>query len=321
MASGLDFPSSFAISPDGRVFFTERLRGTIRVLRGWSFPREGEEEPFATLRVAQRAETGLLGLALHPSFPRIPYVYVYYTYQEGQALYNRVSRLREEEGKEVDEEVLLDKIPAASFHNGGALAFGPDGKLYVTTGDSTVSSLAQERESLAGKVLRLNDDGAIPADNPFPGSPVYTLGHRNVFGIAFHPQTGQPYITENGTSRDDEVNRLTPGANYGWPLHLGVAQVSGFVDPILTFSPNIAPTRALFYTGDQLPTPYQGNLFFGDWNTGSLHLLVLDAAGNVQEHQVVLQLPGQGILDVEQGPDGHMYLSTASAIYRVVVGP
>jgi glucose/arabinose dehydrogenase len=251
-------------------------------------------------------------------------VYVYYTYEDGEAVYNRVSRLREEAGKAVDEEVLLGRIPAAPFHNGGVLTFGPDGKLYITTGDATESSLAQDRSSLAGKVLRLNDDGAIPDDNPFPGSPVYTLGHRNVFGIAFHPASGQPYITENGTSRDDEVNRLLPGANYGWPFHLGVAHATGYQDPLFTFTPNIAPTQAVFYTGDQLPGQYQGNLFFGDWNTGSLHRVVLDETGAVKQHEVVLRVPGGGILDVEQGPDGYLYFSTASAIYtsaiyRVVV--
>jgi|GEM_PF-549332 len=318
MASGLQFPSSFAIAPDGRVFTTERSQGTVRVLKNW----QKEADPWATLSVAQGGEKGLLGLVLHPGFPQAPYVYVYYTYMDGNSVYNRVSRLREENGKAVEEQVLLNQMPGASYHIGGVLAFGSDGKLYITTGDTTNAPLAQDPSSLAGKVLRLNDDGTVPQDNPIPGSPVYTLGHRNVFGIAFRPASGQPYITENGPNEDDELNRLLPGANYGWPLHLGIDHAPGFEDPILAFGPvQIAPTQAVFYTGYQLPGQYRGNLFFGDWNTGSLHRVVLDMAGDVEEHGVVLSIPGNGIVDVEQGPDGQLYFSTATAIYRVVVQP
>lgn len=305
-----------AFAADGRLFFTERLAGRVRVMVDGRLLAE----PVAELPVAQAMETGLLGLALHPQFPRTPYLYVYYTAQTSLgALFNRVVRLRLSGNTSVGMEVVLDRIPGAAIHNGGILAFGPDDKLYVTTGDATRSGSAQDLGSLAGKVLRLDDDGTIPQDNPFVGSPVYTYGHRNVFGLAFHPKTGAAYITENGPQENDEVNLLRPGANYGWPLVTGMAGDPRFVDPLLTFTPNIAPTQALFSTGGKLDREYQGDLFFGDWNLGGLHRVLLGSpqADRVAREDVVYRHREGGIVGLAQGPDGYLYFSTADAIYRL----
>ncbi|MFQ5879470.1 MAG: PQQ-dependent sugar dehydrogenase, partial [Dehalococcoidia bacterium] len=261
VAEGLEFPVSIAFAPDGRIFYNERLTGRIRIIQ------EGQvlPEPFAQLDVVTRAETGLLGLTLDPAFQENGFLYVYHTYQAGGGIRNRVARFRAQGNQGVEMEVILDGIPAAAIHNGGILEFGPDGKLYVATGDATQRRRAQDVDFLGGKTLRLNPDGAIAEDNPFPGSPVYSLGHRNVFGMAFRPQTGALYITENGPASDDEINLVTAGGNYGWPEVLGVANDQRYIDPIATYTPVIAPTEADFYSGDVYPQQYRGNLFFGDW--------------------------------------------------------
>ena len=317
MLDGLDLPTSLAFAGDGRLFFTERRTGRVRLVQdGLLAP-----EPVLELDVVQLRETGLLGLALHPGFPEPPYMYVYYTYAPtGGRIANQVARFRFQDGRATQMEVLLDGIPASSIHNGGVLGFGPDGKLYVTVGDAGRSSNAQDTESLLGKVVRLNADGTIPEDNRFRGSPVYSFGHRNIFGLAFHPITGDVFITENGPQVNDEVNLVRPGGNYGWPEVTGRASDSRYVDPLITFTPNIAPTQAIFYTGDRLGEAYQGDLFFGDWNRGELHRLRLAEPQYQQAvgHQVVYRHTGSGIVGLAQGPDGYLYFSTVDAIYRLI---
>lgn len=315
-ATGLSFPVSIAFAPDGRIFVNERTTGKIRVIQNGVLA----PQPFAQLDVVLIGETGLLGLALHPNYERQPYVYVYYTYRAASGeVFNRVARFQELEGEAKNMEIILDRIPAAGIHNGGILAFGRDGKLYVSTGDTADTSLAQRLDSLAGKVLRLNPDGTIPVDNPFPGSPVYSLGHRNVFGLAFHPVTGRLYITENGPARDDELNIILPGGNYGWPIVLGVAHDPRFIDPIRTYTPNIAPTGLAFVVMQQLPAFYRFNLLFGDWNTGRLHRIILEPPDymTVQGEEIILDL-SEGILDVKSGPDGTIYLTTPTAILKLL---
>lgn len=313
----LDFPTSIVFAPDGRLFVAERLAGRVRIIEDGKL----KGEPFVELEVVTLRETGLLGVALHPAFPEMPYVYMYYTYRGEDGLpYNRVVRFRDQGGEGVDMEIILDRLPAARIHNGGVIAFGPDGKLYVAIGDTAHSALAQDLQALAGKVLRLNPDGSIPQDNPFPGSPVFSLGHRNIYGLAFHPLTGELYITENGPSTDDEVNVIQAGGNYGWPNVLGKAFDPRYTDPILTFTPNIAPTNALFYTGDVLSPEYRDNLFFGDWNTGSIRRVVLQGPDyrQVSKEEVVLRPRLGGVVGLVQGPDGHVYFTTPGGVFRLV---
>ena len=328
VASGLAWPVSFAFVPQGAplgplrappetIVYNELFTGNVTaVADGQSLGR------VANVTVSTNGEQGLLGLALAPDYRTAPWAYVYYTYLNatlGAAL-NRVSRLwlgtPGLPGPQV-EEILLDGIPAATNHNGGILGFAPDGTLFATTGDARVPSNAQDNASLSGKVLRIDRDGSIPADNPVPGSPVYTLGHRNVFGLAFHPVTGTPYVSENGPTQDDEVNVLEAGRNYGWPLTTGAAGDPRFVDPILTYASVIAPTGLAFYTGSYVP--WRDALFLGDWNRGDLHRLTLGGATyrQVLGDAVEDSVGSQGILDVEDGPDGYLYASTTDAIYRV----
>ncbi|MBI4338240.1 MAG: PQQ-dependent sugar dehydrogenase [Chloroflexi bacterium] len=317
VVQGVEWVTALAFAPDGRLFFTERLKGTVRVFQDGQL----SPEPVVQLPVVSNLpEAGLLGLALHPDFSNAPWVYVYYTYRQGQSNLNQVARFPLEGQQAGPLGVVLDKLPAAGIHNGGAIAFGPDRLLYVPVGDTTQRDAAQAPVQPAGKVHRVRPDGGVPDDNPFPGSTVYTLGHRNMFGIAFHPQTGRPYITENGPNVDDELNLLRPGGNYGWPRFTGVANDPRYVDPLLTYTPNIAPTGIAFYTGDKLPPQYSGRLFFGDYNTGSLHMVELGgpAQDQVVRQEVVLRLLGEGIISVANGPDGYLYLGTRRGIHRVV---
>lgn len=229
LVSGLEIPWALALLPDGGMLITERP-GRIRyydVVEGL------REEPLLTLpQVEHRGEGGLLGITIHPSFEISPYVYVYYTYLSDSALRNRVSRYTMDGLNLTEEEIIIDAIPAASIHNGGRIRFGPDECLYVTTGDAAHPELAQSLESLAGKILRITDDGGIPVDNPFSGSPVYSLGHRNPQGLAWDLR-GWLWATEHGAQATDELNRIQPGLNYGWPVITGDQTMRGLEAPTL----------------------------------------------------------------------------------------
>lgn len=223
LASGLDIPWGMAFVPDGRLFVTERP-GRLRVIVA------GVLQPAAvvTLPVEATGEGGLLGLAADPGFATNGHLYVYYTYRSGANLFNRVARLAVTGSSAVQDRVLLEGIPGASNHDGGRIKVGPDGLLYVTTGDAGNSSLSQDQGSLASKILRMTRDGAVPPGNPFPSSYVYTLGHRNPQGLAWD-SSGTLYATEHGPSSNDEVNRVGAGLNYGWPTIVGSGGTAPFV--------------------------------------------------------------------------------------------
>lgn len=270
------------------------------------------EEPAARLNIAAVGEAGLLGLALDPDFQSNSYLYVYYTYRNAAgALKNRVERLTIRDNKALDSKVLIDGIPANSIHDGGRLKFGPDGKLYITTGDSGTAQLSQDLQSLAGKILRLNSDGSIPSDNPFPGSPVYSYGHRNPQGLAWQPQTGILFSAEHGSSAHDEVNVIRAGGNFGWPLVRGRESAPGLISPLLESGEDTwAPSGMTFYQGTVFPQ-WQGNLFFTALRGEHLQRIVLS------EQEVVLQerlFQGElgRLRDVIVGPDGFLYLSTSN---------
>ncbi|MEE9600683.1 MAG: PQQ-dependent sugar dehydrogenase, partial [Thermoplasmata archaeon] len=178
---GLAFPVSLAMTEDGRIFYNELREGGVRILR------DGEllEQPFVSLDVVQLPETGLLGIALDPSFATRPFVYLYYTYTSGDGISNRISRFRDLGDVAGPEEILLDNIPANSRHNSGRLLFGPDGKLYASVGDALDPDQAQDPSSLGGKILRMNPDGSVPQDNPLGDTYSYLVGIRNVFGMDF----------------------------------------------------------------------------------------------------------------------------------------
>jgi glucose/arabinose dehydrogenase len=323
IASSLQVPWAIAFASDGRIFFTER-NGSLRVIENETLV----SEPVGRLEVANEGEAGLLGLALDPDFENNHYVYVYYTYSENSNLYNRISRFVEEANKISEEQVLLDKIPGASIHDGGRIKFGPDGKLYATTGDAGSSSSSQDLNSLAGKILRLNSDGTIPEDNPFEGSPVYSYGHRNPQGLDWDPETGKPVATEHGPTGEqllfahDEINVIEPGGNYGWPIVLGKSDNPDYVDPILDTGDVIwAPSGASFYSADEFPE-WQNRFFVSTLREESMKVLNLNLTTAVEannyDRAVVASIDSlfEGtygrLRDVQQGPDGHLYILTSN---------
>jgi glucose/arabinose dehydrogenase len=285
VAAGLQAPWAIDLAPDGRLFVTERT-GRVRIVQ--LGPGGGlRADPWATVPASSTndAEKGLLGLAVDPDFARTGFVYLYYSYvAPNGATRNKVVRMRDANGRGVDETVLLDGIPGNSTHDGGRVKFGPDGKLYVTTGDAENGANAQNASSLAGKVLRLNKDGSIPSDNPTAGSAVFSLGHRNVQGIAWHPDTGALYETEHGPSNpfpnccNDEVNLVVPGGNYGWPTVRGEAGDQRFRDPLVDSgsAETWAPSGAAFATR---PGPIRGSLLFATLRGQHLHRVLFGADG------------------------------------------
>jgi glucose/arabinose dehydrogenase len=309
VATGLEAPWALAFVPDGRMFVTERP-GRLRVLTP-----DGvlEREPLVEIEdVAAEGEGGLLGLAVDPDFEDNGRLYVYYTYRDESGLQNRVVRYTEREGRLADETVLLDGIPGELIHDGGRLAFGPDGRLYVTTGDAAREDLAQDRGSLAGKILRIDPDGSIPADNPFPGSPVYSLGHRNPQGLAWNPDTGELYATEHGPIGNDEINLIEAGGNYGWPEVEG-PEHGPFTAPIAVYQSSIAPSGAAWYDTDAIPS-WRDDLLFATLIGTHLHRVSIDADDprRIGEQEEVFDDRYGRLRDVQLGPDGDLYLLTSN---------
>ena len=309
VAEGLEIPWDLAFTPDDRILITERP-GRIRVVKDGVL----QDSPYATIEVFHRSEAGLMGIALHPDFADNGYLYVCYTYRSGRDIYNRIARLTDRGDRAADHHVILDGIPGDTRHDGCRIRFGPDGYLYATTGDATDPDLSQDLDSLAGKVLRMTADGDVPPDNPFPGSLVYTWGHRNPQGLDWHPQTGDLFITEHGPSRDDEVNLLRPGSNYGWPDVTGAAGDPDYVDSVLALTPTVAIAGAAFVSGDGMPSSWQGNLVFAALKSSHLQRVVLEPPDyrTVASRQVWLQDRFGRLRAVVMGPDGHLYFTTSN---------
>jgi aldose sugar dehydrogenase len=322
--NGLAIPVSMAMAPDGRVFYNELLTGNVRIVDIVSGAWQLRPTPFYHVDVGQGRDQGLLGIVLDPNFTTNHYVYIYYVTSDRKK--NKLIRLKEVNGEGTEETLILDTLLANEIHNGGILRFGPDGKLYVTIGEFNNRNLAQDPGSLGGKILRLNADGSAPGDNPsfFRDPRIYAMGLRNSYGMIFHPQTGHLWVTENGPDRNDEVNRIAAGGNYGWPIVTGIAKDPRFLDPIVAFTPPFGPTGIVTIPQNSLyPSRFHHNLLFAEVNGGKLRRIVL--AGAQLDHlgsvSVAFQGGLGGLLDIIQGPEGYLYVSSFNAIYRVVPNP
>jgi glucose/arabinose dehydrogenase len=271
-------------------------------------------EPVAVLPASQStSEGGLMGLALAPDFGVSGAFYVYYTYDAANGPRNRVSRLHlGGDGQASEEAVILDGIPGAGVHDGGRIAFGPDGKLYVSTGDATRRAEAQDPSTLNGKILRLNPDGSVPDDNPFPGLLTYSFGHRNVQGLAWRPGTGQLYAAEHGPTGEngwcchDEVNLIVPGGNYGWPEVIGVAGDPRYLDPVVESGTGGWPPGGLAFDA-------AGDLWLASLAGGQLWRFTLtDDGAAVSDRQQLIAGEYGRLRALALGPDGALYVATSN---------
>lgn len=301
----LEVPWALEIAEDGRFFFTERP-GRVRVYKdGQLVP-----QPVITLPdTYHRSEGGLLGLALHPQFAENNLMYIYQTYLDGNRVQNRVLRLLLTGDEAEIDQVIIDQLPGANNHNGGRLKIGPDEKLYVTTGEIYQIELAQQLDNLGGKILRLELDGSIPADNPFPDSPIYSWGHRNPQGLAWHPDSQLLFSSEHGQSAHDEINIIAPGQNYGWPIIEGDQQADDMISPIIHSGRETwAPSGATFVTHG----PWRNNLLVSNLRGQQLIRFIWDDTFHEQLEDVIYLYKGEygRIRDIYEGPDGTIYFLT-----------
>lgn len=238
LAENLSIPWAMDFLPNNTMIFTQR-GGSVSLLDN------GVVKNIGNISVTAIGESGLLGVAVDPEFSQNKYIYLYYTSSRG----NRVSRFVLTD-KLQNETILLDNIPSAAIHNGGRIKFGPDGKLYITTGDANNRSSAQDINSLSGKILRMNKDGSVPADNPYKNY-VYTLGNRDPQGLAWNPNNGILYESEHGDIQNDEINILVSGGNYGWPIYQGNNNAPGYISPLIVYTNfTLAPSGMAFYNNE-----------------------------------------------------------------------
>jgi len=322
LVTGLYSPTAMAIASDGRIFVCEQ-KGALRVVRDGRLL----DKPFVTVPVDGQRERGLVGVALHPDFPRTPYVYVYYT-AFGPTVHNRLSRYTANGDRAVagSEKVLVDFPPLVrDIHNGGALHFGPDGMLYVGVGENGVSTNAQSFETPLGKLLRLDENGNPPADNPFYARTsglaraIWAMGLRNPFTFAFDRTSARLFLNDVGFRTWEEIDEIVPGGNYGWPVVEGPSADPAYRPPLFAYphgpsgESGCAIAGAAFYdfaaTGPAppgakpFPASYDGAYFFADFCSGWIRRLDPDAGNAVSAFASGIDGP----VDLRVGPDGALY--------------
>jgi glucose/arabinose dehydrogenase len=310
VADRLNTPWALDIDSKGDIYFTER-GGNIRLIEDGKLYDNALytfQAPFISV-----GEGGLLGIALDPDFEENHFLYVMYTYEEARQIYTRVVRMVRTDHELRMDEVLIDKIRAGRTHSGGRIKIGPDGKLYITTGDAGIPDLAQDLTSLAGKILRINLDGSIPSDNPLLGSPIYSYGHRNPQGLAWD-QNGVLYASEHGQSAHDEINIIIAGQNYGWPIVEGDETTNEyFVQLPILQSGNVtwAPSGMDFAEEG----PWQGKLLVANLLAEQLLVVSLNELDNgieVATAEPWLQKEFGRLREVVRANDGSIYLATSN---------
>jgi aldose sugar dehydrogenase len=323
VAKGLEHPWALAFLPDGRILVTERP-GRLRIV---GMDGTMSDPLGAVPEVVARNQGGLLDVAIDPKFEQNRLVYLSYAEPGEGGAGTAVARGRLGEGTLEDVKVIYRQQPKVKGdgHFGSRLVFAPDGKLFITQGDRMdYREQAQNLESGLGKLIRINPDGSIPDDNPFVGKSgvrpeIYSYGHRSMQAAALHPETGQLWTVEHGARGGDELNHPEAGKNYGWPVITygrdysgasigeGTAK-EGMEQPVYYWDPVIAPSGAVWYTGDKYPG-WKGSLFVGSLQPGALVRLTVENDRVTREERYLGEL-GDRIRDVQQGPDGLLYLVT-----------
>ncbi len=298
IAEGLSWPWELVFLPDGGILLTERPGNLLLIRNG--------EERIPIDGVRHVGEGGLLGMALHPEFEQNGWLYLYITYEVPGQVLNRVERYVFRDNHLSERFVIVEDILGSSIHDGGRIKFGPDGKLYITTGDAGIPEISQNLESLNGKILRLNDDGSIPDDNPF-GNSVWSTGHRNAQGLAWDSH-GRLWSTEHGPSGsetgNDEVNLIEPGKNYGWPLLRGMQTREGFTPPVIESGRNDtwAPSGAVIV--DDV-------LYFAGLRGAAVYRVPVDGMG-MDTFEVLYKNEFGRIRNVVVSPEGQLWIMTSN---------
>jgi glucose/arabinose dehydrogenase len=315
VASGLEVPWGIAFLPRGDMLVTERP-GRVRLVQNGKL----QNTVVASVKVAKSGEGGLLGIAVHPDFAQNRFFYLYYTADKNGSRVNRVERwqLSSDRLKASPDRIIIDDIPAAVYHDGGRLRFGPDGMLYIGTGDGRKPNSSQDINSLAGKILRLTPDGQVPQDNPFPNNPVFVTGIRNTQGFDWLNKSTL-WVTDHGPSGElgrtghDKVSIAKVGDNLGWPVIYGCESRKGMVTPSLSWEQAVPPGGAAIYTGNTIPE-WKGNLIVGTLGSRHLHRIVFDLANprRVRLHEVYFQNQLGRLREVVMGPDGQLYVTTSN---------
>lgn len=310
IVSGMVVPWDIVFLPDNStMLFTERP-GRVRCVR------KGQliDRPFLTLtNIEVKGKMGLLGMRLHPQFTANHHIYLAYNYREGDRTFLRIVRFTYENDSLINPKTLIEHIPGVFNHTGCRMTFDKNNKLFITTGDADVPIQAQDLKALNGKILRLNDDGSIPADNPFVHNDtarheIWTYGHRNPQGLVFQPGTGYLYSSEHGPTGGDEINLINAGNNYGWPVSHHRENKDGMMPPLLEFTPSIGPAEALFYSGKAFPD-MKGNLLVGCMR-GEAILRISFSNNRIAKYDFLFKKQFGRIRAVAEGPDGYIYFST-----------
>lgn len=312
LATGLTVPWDIVFLPNGSLLFTER-NGKVHLYRDSRL----KPEPVLVVADAEvRGKMGVLGMCLHPQFSKNKFVYLAYNYRRENAALLKVVRYRFVSDSLVEPFVILDGISASFNHTGCRLAFGPDTKLYITTGDADRPILAQDLKSLNGKILRVNDDGSIPADNPFAGNDtarkeIWTYGHRNTQGLAFEPRSKQLFNSEHGPTGGDEINMIRKGQNYGWPVIHHKDEKAGMNPPVLEFTPSVGPSAVVFYAADAFPL-LKGKMLPACLRGEKIVQFQLNGTTIVAEENLLEKTYGR-IRALAVGPGGFLYFSTSQS--------
>lgn len=312
IASNLYVPWSIIFPTENSMYIAQRSGEIL-------YYKNSQPQPnfYKFSEISATNEEGLMGMVLDPDYPNSPYIYTSLAYEENNQMFVKVVRLTDVNNQAKEVKILLDKIPAAKFHAGSRLRFGPDQKLYITTGDATKKEIAQDLNSLGGKILRMNKDGSIPEDNPFDNSYIYSYGHRNPQGIDFDPISGVLFSTEHGPSLfdgaagGDEFNRILPGKDYGWPKVSHTESTPEAIDPLLVFTPAVAPASGVFYTQDKYPE-LKNTFLFGGLRGEGIFVIYLDESRQKLQSYEKLNIAEGRIRDIAVSPDGYIYFSTSN---------